>query len=225
MKKRFMALMTCFAAAAALVSCGNSSDSSSASKTEPASAKATLDSELVSRAQENMKKQLGEHKELSSSLSKSNIPCDKAAEETAKNFITALFTGETAEKISFTYPEALCKAITEAGGEKNFKQADISGSELKEFHITGCSRLAPDTGYKLVEEFYRKNAEIYGISSADYTVTDGYCAEIYFTVIANGEKDSDTEEIILVNIKGEGWKVIPFSINTLKDQLDAMNKE
>lgn len=44
-------------------------------------------------------------------------------------------------------------------------------------------------------------------------------------MIANGEKDSDTEEIILVNIKGEGWKVIPFSINTLKDQLDAMNKE
>jgi len=224
MKRTAILLPALVLALGAFTSCGNSSGSSSADD-KPASTGSTLPSDISERARENLNRQLEKAKKETGPSGKSTIPCDPDAEAAAKELITAMFTNEPEKVMEYMYPKSIYGALIEAGAADNFRSADVEEFELKEFHVQDCSRLAPDTGYKLVEEYFETTAANNGISGADVTVTNGYSVKLDFRIIADGEEDSEKEEAVLAYIEDDGWKVIPFSISDVKAQLEAVKSK
>ena len=224
MKRTAILLSALVLALGAFTSCGSGSGSSSADD-KPASTGSTLPSDISERARENLNRQLEETKKKSSSSGKSSVPCDPEAEAAAKELVTSMFTNEPEKVMEYMYPKSMSKLLIEAGAAKNFQSAEVNEFELKEFHIQECSRLAPDTGYKWVEKYYKTSAENNGISGGDVTVTNGYSVKLSFRIIADGEEDSDTEDAVLAYIEGDGWKVIPFSISDIQKQLEAAGSD
>ena len=232
MKRKLASALACLMAAGMLVSCGKSGGSSSqtetgsASKAAETSSKSALNKEISEKASENMQKYLEKAKENRKEPSKSSIPLNKDARAAVEGLVTCMFTNKPEKVMEYMYPDALCEPLIKAGAAGNFQSAEVEQFEMKEFLVLECSRLAPDTGYKAVEEYYETSAKNNGISGVDVAVTDGYCVNIKFRVVVDGEEDTDTEDAVIAYIDGEGWKVLPFSISYIMEQLDTVkNKE
>jgi hypothetical protein len=93
-------------------------------------------------------------------------------------------------------------------------------AEVTEFHITKCVRLAPNTGYGLAEKYFSVNAEKNGVSDLAIKVVNGYSVEAEFEAKTSEGVDSDKEEMVLVELEEDGWKVIPLSVEQLKQILE-----
>lgn len=229
-----MLSIACFVLAGAFVSCGKSDSPESISKTEKHSFAASTTvgpetqtnvkgsgtaisaDEVKQRAKENMSRIVDEAREKNDSLSKSNIPCDKDAEEALRGFLESACKGDKDKAVSYLYPQGILDSA-QSSITDNFANTGAEGSELTALNITECSRLAPDTGYAAAEKYFSTAAENNGIEDLSVTVNDGYCIRFTFTSDIGGEISTESPEAVLVCLEGEGWKVIPLGISDIME--------
>lgn len=96
-------------------------------------------------------------------------------------------------------------------------------SELKEEGIEDFSvdsikkqdKLSEDA-LDAAEEYFEEQAEEYDVDIDDIEVSDGYDYKIKFEYKEDGEKETYTEYVCAVKVKGDGWKIIEFSAEDLE---------
>lgn len=216
MGRKFTAVLACILAAGALVSCGKSGGSSS-SAGSTAAEKSTINPDISEKVKENLRKQMDEKKKQLPSLSKSSVPLPADARNVLEGFILSAYGSDKMKALSYLYPQSILNAVEGTSIADNFSVAGMDGAELKNLVVTDCARLAPDTGYKTVEEYFSKTASNNDIEGVSVSVTNGYCATFDFTIAFGDEEYSETPEATLVCLDGDGWKLIPMSISDLME--------
>lgn len=233
-RKLIMLSVACFVFAGALGSCGKSGAPKSNSKTEKHSltSAATVESEaqaevkgsgaavsadeVKERAKENMSRMVDEARGKNDSLSNSNTPCGKDAEEALRGFLESACNGDKDKAVSYLYPQGILDSAQSSIAD-NFANTGTAGSELTALNITECSLLASDTGYGAAEKYFGMAAENNGIEGVSVKAIDGYCIKFTFTADIGGEISTESAEAVLVCLEGEGWKVIPLGISDIME--------
>lgn len=222
MKKMMILAAALVLSVGAAVSCGSKDGSSSEKASADASgtisaAEADGTTEKASLPTMNLEA-IDKMGEKASELKKGGfITCEKEAEETLRACIDSMFCSGAEETLKYLYPEAVYNAVVNGEAKDNFAAQGDPNAEVMNFHIKKCVYLAPDTGYELAEKYFVMTAESSGLSDYSAAVSKGYSMEISFEVSLDGEKDSVSENVVLVNVEGEGWKVIPLSIEQLNE--------
>ncbi|MBR4626896.1 MAG: hypothetical protein IKO47_04230 [Ruminococcus sp.] len=213
MRKHIALLSALLITLGASASCGSGSSGS-----ESTAASGKTDIEIPSSAMDDASRALDEAAGKGAGDDSGNAECDDEAVTVLKDYVGSMFSGDTLKALKYMYPQKIYDFLAENGGENAFGSG-VSGFELDEMRIGECSRLAPDTGYKTVEDFFNLSASNNGIDGVSVTVSDGYCAEVWFRITDGTNTDEDTENVVLAYIDGEGWKVIPLGIEELTDQV------
>lgn len=202
----------------AVVSCGNKEGSSSENASGTISAsEADVKAEKSDFPTMNPEMFIGMD-EKASELNKGGfITCEKDAEEALRACIDSMFCSGAEETLKYFYPEAVYNAVMNGAARDNFAAQGNPDAQLDKFRIEKCVYLAPDTGYKLAEKYFAMTAESSGLSGYSTVVSKGYSVKISFEVSVDGATDSVSEDVVLVNCEGEGWKVIPLSTEELNE--------
>lgn len=231
MKKLAAIAAVCILTAGVLVSCksdsGSSSVKPSAGTSEAVSVSETETSQMQGQLASLNPEALDKAREKASEYAQKNnldtggfIPPEKEAEDALKSCITAMYTEGVNGTLKYFYPEKLYDAIISGKAKEYFNGQEDTDAEVTEFHITKSVRLAPNTGYGLAEKYFSVNAEKNGVSDLAIKVVNGYSVEAEFKVKTSEGVDSDKEEMVLVELEEDGWKVIPLSVEQLKQILE-----
>ena len=219
MKRTALLTALCILAAGALASCGGGKGSSS-SGTEnttgsaPKAASVTVPTDVTAVTEE-------------ASLTKpAKIDVDSEAEDTIRSFLTAMYSSNTGDTLKYMYPDAIYKALVDMGAESAFKDNDIKGT-LTKFEITESSLLNPNPSASVLKSFFEDSAANNGIKlDVPIGIGKSYEVKAAFEVEIDGVSDGETVTMVVAYLSGEGWKVIPFSIDDIASMLDtASNKE
>ena len=217
MIKEFLTIITCIAAAGSLVSCG-STDSSSEATVTATETVSTRKVEIPSAAQkaiENMKEKASENAGKLKTSGGGFIDPGKEAKAVLRECINTMFTSTVEDTLKYFYPEPIYSAVINGDARNNFKSQGVPGNEVTDLRLDSSTRLAPDTGYALAEMYFNKNAESNGVTGYSAKVINGFCVSFTADLVINGQKDTDSEEMILVELENDGWKVIPMSTDDL----------
>ena len=208
----------CILAAGALASCGGNGGSSSGTEnttgSAPAATSATVLADVPTVTEE-------------ASLTKpAKINVDSEAEDTIRSFLTAMYSSNTGDTLKYMYPDAIYKALVDMGAESAFKDNDIKGA-LTKFEITESSLLNPNPSAAVLKSFFEESAANNGIKlDVPIGIGKSYEVKVDFEVDIDGTSDGETVTMVATYLSGDGWKVIPFSIDDIASMLNAAsNKE
>lgn len=70
---------------------------------------------------------------------------------------------------------------------------------------------------KAAEEFFENQADQYDADVDDIDVKKGYEYRVKMQYKEDGDKDTHSEKVCVVKVKGDGWKVIPLDADDLVD--------
>jgi len=218
MKRTAMFTALCILAAGALASCGGNGGSSSGTEnttgSAPAATSATVLADVPTVTEE-------------ASLTKpAKINVDSEAEDTIRSFLTAMYSSNTGDTLKYMYPDAIYKALVDMGAESAFKDNDIKGA-LTKFEITESSLLNPNPSAAVLKSFFEESAANNGIKlDVPIGIGKSYEVKVDFEVDIDGTSDGETVTMVATYLSGDGWKVIPFSIDDIASMLNAAsNKE
>lgn len=189
MKKRFTAILACILAAGALISCG----------------KQISDSEFGS---------------LMLNAFINSEPINSDAEMTLKRYILSTCGRDKMQAISYLYPQSILKAIKDTDIADNYSVVNMEWPGLTEFRIAEYRRVYADfgkAGFEAASEYFSRIASDNGIEVDPPLIVNGYNVVVEFTVKAGDEEFSDKLIATVVVVMGEGWKVIPMSIDDLME--------
>lgn len=158
-------------------------------------------------------------------LNKKNKDEDSSGspDKTAEKFADALFDADSYDTIAqLTMPDDVYDAYKNTDDydyEKENHIDDIESMEEYGYSLTVDEVEKGDSLSKnainMAEFGFEYMAGEYDIS-ADVSISEGYEYDVTYVIeYEDGETESETSQICLVNIEGEGWKVIPESASDL----------
>ncbi len=92
----------------------------------------------------------------------------------------------------------------------DMKDMDISVDSVKK-----VDKLSDDA-LDAAEEYFEDQAEDYDVDIDDIEVSDGYEYKIKFEYKEDDEKDTTTQNVCAVKVKGDGWKIITMDAEDLE---------
>ena len=200
------------------VSCGSVSSSSppESTNTPAATAKSDAEEELSSAAQRTVDKMKETASEQGQKLGKgSSIPLEAEADTVLHECINSMYTADYSETIKYFYPEPIYNTYVNESETEDYEPHSLPDVEVTDIRITSNSRLAPDTGCACAENYFNITAEKRDISGFSVKVIKGYSVTFTADLITNGQKDTESKEVVVAELENTGWKVIPLSTEQL----------
>ena len=144
------------------------------------------------------------------------------ADSCIKDFVNNVFSGDGNGMLNCMYPHALISGLKSSGLTKQLYSA-------LEMGVDGSLDKCTTSDEVKISEKAMKGAGVYfdsytnmlKVSAPPYTVSDGYKLKMNVTVKSGSQKDSTSEDIIVVDVDGEGWKIIPMDEATLEAAADG----
>lgn len=229
MKKLTALLLVCMTFVCAAVSCGSSEEKASEKNTaekqtaaddaeaETTTLSKTLD-EMSERVNENIQKQAAEAKEKYSEQFGNTDEMEVDAKAVVKQFVEAAYGHDAEAAVAAMYPPEMAEAMksTEDYDDLVDSISDDETSPLTKLDIKFCVRMKADET-ALAESYMNYYAKEYGLGDNKYKVTEGYSFSADMESRTEDGVSSDMEQLIIVNIENEGWKIIPISLSDLTE--------
>ncbi len=230
MKKFALALILCSTLTCSAFSCGSSEKNSSAKESSPAVTEITAEpssepatttlgpkaAEMMEKAKSNLKKSLEKAKNEHSAQLHNTDEMDTEANKVVRQFAEAVFSDDAEAMAQAMYPPKMLEGMKACGEYDSFSESVNDGETmpLTSLTVRYCVRLKDDEK-ALAESYINFFAKEYGLSSNEYTVTEGYSFMADMESREDGSVRSAAEGLIIINIANEGWKIIPISLSEL----------
>jgi len=144
-----------------------------------------------------------------------------AADTCVSDFSENVFGGKSNEMLTCMYPDELVSGLKDSGLMDQLESAMKTGStgSYKSCTTSGEVKLS-DKAIQGAGAYFDAYAQMLKVSAGPYTVSDGYKLKMTVVTTENGKDESFDEDVIVVNVDGEGWKLIPMDEATLESAAD-----
>ena len=143
------------------------------------------------------------------------------ADTCISNFSEDVFGGKSEEMLSCMYPDALISGLKSSGLMDQLDSAMQMGTEGTYKSCTTSDEVKlSDKAIQGAGAYFDAYAQMLNVSAGPYTVSDGYKLKMTVVTTENGKDESFDEDVIVVNVDGEGWKLIPMDEATLEAAAD-----
>ena len=148
--------------------------------------------------------------------------CPQEVKELAKSFTGYVVNGDVDNTLSSMYPAELVEGLKSNGIAEEVAGVMGAGDHgtLKEVKVSAAVPLSSDAAAG-AEKYFNTYSQFLSSSPKEYTVTEGFVVDTDTITDVNGKEDVYSEQLTVVQVTGEGWKVIPMS----ESELVSMVKE
>lgn len=148
----------------------------------------------------------------------------KAADTCVSDFSKDVFSGNSDDMLACMYPDELVSGLKSSGLMDQLESAMKSGADgsFKSCSTSGEVKLS-DKALQGAGTYFDAYAQMLNISAGPYKVTDGYKLKMTVVTTESGKDAPFDEDVIVVNVDGEGWKLIPMDEASLEAAADKGN--
>ena len=239
MKKIPLTVILCSILTCSAFSCGSSGNSSSAGKSSSAVTEGNTEistvtaadeeavtttlspktAEMMEKAKENMKKSLEKAKSENGIQLHNTDEMDEDAKKVVNEFVKAVCNDDAEAMAKAMYPEKMLEGMKACGEYDEFADSVTDGEtdKLDRVDVTFCVKMKENEN-ALAQSYMNYYAKEYGLSDTEYKVSEGYSFTASQHLTYNdGTKALNGESLLIVNIEGEGWKILPMSLKDLTE--------
>ena len=147
------------------------------------------------------------------------LPAD--ADKCIQDFSQGIFSGDGEATIFRMYPDAVVEGLDKSGMIDQFYSAIGSGAEgeMKKCSTADEVKIS-DKAMQGAAVYFDSYAQMLNVTAPIYKVSDGYNLNMTVTTTDDGKDDDFTENITVVCVDGEGWKIIPMAEADLEGVVD-----
>lgn len=142
--------------------------------------------------------------------------CPQEAKELAKSFTGYVVNGDVDNTLSSMYPAELVEGLKSNGIAEEVAGVMGAGDHgtLKEVRVSSAAAISSEA-VAGAEKYFNTYSQFLSASPKEYTVTEGFVVDTDTITDADGKEDVYSEQLTVVQVTGEGWKIIPMSESEL----------
>ncbi|MBR0511135.1 MAG: hypothetical protein IJJ81_01000 [Ruminococcus sp.] len=236
MKKIALTFILCSILTCSAFSCGDSSAEKDGAESKPSESSTTTagdentsettkstisikDSEGYKNFRANLQKKTEEINEKHRKEMHNTDEMDKEAKKVVNVFVQAVCDDDAEAMAKAMYPEKMLEGMKACGEYDEFAQSVTDGEtdKLDRVDVMFCVKMKENEN-ALAESYMNYYAKEYGLSDTEYKVSEGYSfTASMHTTHNDGTKALGGEALLIVNIEGEGWKILPMSLKDLTE--------